>query len=295
MRRMGLLIVCFGLGLCCLDLIGLGGMSGVVCAYDEHHAEAGGQDGGVSGSSAASLQADDRGWVEEKTGDSLPLDTAFTDSTGKKTTLRSMIARPTLILPIYFYCPGTCSLNLSYLAEAIKVSTLKPLTDFQVIAFSFNPDDKAEDARNAKSNYLKQLPEDFPAQAWTFMVGSQESIKALTEAIGFRFKRMADGTYVHPSVLVAVSAQGRIIKYVYGSFLSGDVDLALLEAKKGTPSLSVKRLLGFCFNSDTKTSDTILKRVKIGLLLCSLILGGLLIVFLHRSGKKRDTLGERRR
>ena len=269
------------------------GMPVSVHALDEHHGEAGKPGSNASEKPGGPGKAEDRDWVEEKTGDYLPLDTEFTDSNGKKTSLRALITRPTLILPIYFYCPNTCSLNLSYLAEAIKASTLKPLTDFQVIAFSFNPEETVEDASNAKGNYLKELPENFPARAWTFMVGSPENVKALTEAIGFRYTRMADGTFVHPSALVAVSSQGRIIQYVYGSFLSGDVDLALLAAKKGVPSLSVKRFLGFCFNNDTKTSDTILKRVKVSLLLCSLVLGGLFVVFLRRSGKKRNISRER--
>jgi protein SCO1/2 len=274
-----------GFGLCCLIIAGFAGMPNGACAHEGHHDTVAGQEGALVEKSGASPQASD--WVEEKTGEFLPLDAEFTDSDGKKLTLRSIITKPTVILPVYFYCPGSCSLNLSYLTEAIKSSTLKPLTDFQVIAFSFDHGDTVADAANAKGNYLKQLPENFPAQAWTFMVGSPKSVRALTSAIGFGYKRMADGTYVHPSVLVAVSSEGRIIKYVYGSFLPGDVDMALLEAKKGTPAQSVKRLLGFCLNYDTKTNDAIIKWVKIGILSCSLVLGIVFFAFLRRGGKKR--------
>ena len=254
---------------------------------------------GISGKDSRKVQegsADqnkvvDEEWVSEKSGDYIPLDTEFTDSAGKNMSLRAIIDQPTLILPIYFYCPNSCSLNLSYLANAIRNSTLKPGVDFKVISFSFNEEEQIEDANNAKANYLKMLPENFPADDWKFLVGSKESMKALTDALGYRVKRMPDRTFVHPSALVAVSAEGRVIKYVYGSFLSGDVDMALLEAKRGTPALSVKRLLGFCFNTDSKNSTMILQRVKIGLLLGFLVLGGLFVIFLRRSSKKTARTG----
>ena len=163
-----------------------------------------------------------------------------------------------------------------------------------MIAFSFNEEEKVEDARNAKSNYLKMLPEDFPADDWKFLVGSKENITALIDSLGYRVKRLADGTYAHPSALIAVSSKGEIIKYIYGSFLSGDVDMALLEAKKGTPSLSVKRLLGFCFNSGSEKSAAILREFKIALLVGSLILGGLFVFFLRRTGRRKTDNGNLR-
>jgi protein SCO1/2 len=233
-------------------------------------------------------QITDQDWIKEKTGGYVPLEVEFTDSTGKSAPLRALINRPTLILPIYFYCPNSCSLNLSYLAAAIKASTFKPGIDFQVIAFSFNADEKIEDAGNAKRNYLKQLPDNFPADAWSFLVGSKESIQAVTDALGYTFKRMPNGIFVHPSALAVLSSEGRVIKYVYGSFLPGDVDMALQEAKEGRPSLSVKRFLNYCFNNDSGKSQAFLQNLKYGVMIGFVVLGGLFLLFLRRSGKKRD-------
>ena len=279
----------------CLIFVFCLGSSQVILAHNEHAGPTETGSEPVNAMTGDEDQASGKDWVDEKTGDYLPLETEFTDSSGKIMQLRAIIDRPTLILPIYFYCPNSCSLNLSYLATAIRTSSLKPGADFKVIAFSFNANERVEDARNAKKNYLKQLPDNFPTDDWKFLIGNEESIKALTEALGYKVKRMPDGTFVHPSALIAVSDQGRVIKYVYGSFLSGDVDMALLEAKKGTPALSVKRLLGFCFNNDSKNSNSVLQKVKIGLVFVSLIAGGLFIVFLRRGGSKKkvSTGGDR--
>jgi protein SCO1 len=267
----------------------------VVFAHSEHTgtaAEGTGEGQEISRGEDEVVNAD---WTSEKTGDFLPLDTEFIDSAGRSGPLRAIIDRPTLILPIYFYCPNSCSLDLSRLAAALKSSTFKPGIDFRVIAFSFNAEETVEAAGDAKKNYLKQLPDDFPVDAWRFLVGNRESILALTGALGYTFKRMADGSFVHPSALVAISADGRVIKYVYGSFLSGDVDMALLEAKKGTPAVSVKRFLRYCFNNDSKKSVIFLQNLKVVVLLGFAVLGGLFLWFLTRSGRKRAGAGEGRK
>ncbi len=278
------LIIC---GICCLILSLSPVLAGNISAGKEQPDISQKDDGRTHEDPADQNRVVDEEWVSEKTGDYLLLDTVFTDSAGHDMPLRAIIDKPTLILPIYFYCPNSCSLNLSYLANAIRNSTLKPGVDFKVISFSFNAEEKVEDAKNAKENYLKMLPDTFPAGDWKFLVGTKESIQTLLGALGYRVERMPDGTFAHPSALVAVSAEGRVIKYVYGSFLSGDVDMALLEAKKGTPAISVKRLLGFCFNTGSKNSTAILQKVKTGLLVLVLIFGGLFVVFLRRRGTKK--------
>ena len=275
-------------GICCLILSLHTALPGIISAGEKQPGISQKVADGADVDTDDQTRVSDEEWVSEKTGDYLPLDTVFTDSAGHDMPLRAIIDKPTLILPIYFYCPNSCSLNLSYLANALRNSTFKPGVDFKVISFSFNAEEKVEDAVNAKGNYLKMLPDNFPAEDWKFLVGTRESINALLGALGYRVRRMPDGTFAHPSALVAVSAEGRVIKYVYGSFLSGDVDMALLEAKKGTPAISVKRLLGFCFNTDSKNSTAILQKMKTGLLLLVLIFGGLFVVFLRRRGKKKN-------
>ncbi len=68
--------------------------------------------------------------------------------------------------------------------------------------------------------------------------------------VGFRFQKVDDETFIHPAALMVIAADGKIIRYVYGSFLAGDIDLALSAAASGTPTLSVRRFLDFCFNYD---------------------------------------------
>jgi len=229
-------------------------------------------------------------WVEEKTGDYIPLNLEFSDEEGRKITLGEIVDRPTIILPIYFYCPGICSRNLANLATALKDLSFQPGKDYRVIALSFNDVEDFEVASHAKPNYLKIAGDDFPPSEWHFLTGDKDNIKTLTDSLGFRFQKMNDTTFIHPSALMTVSAEGQIIRYVYGSFLAGDIDMALFDAQRGTPSLSVKRLLAFCFNYDPDSNKSIFQTVK-------MVVVGLFIVILSfvffffkkkKRGKRRD-------
>jgi protein SCO1/2 len=222
-------------------------------------------------------------WIEEKTGRYLPLDLEFVDEEGKSVRFGDIIDRPTLLLPIYFYCPNICSKNLANLAIALNNLSFQPGKEYRVIALSFNEAEGFQDAARAKRNYLKILDEGFPAGEWRFLTGKKEAIKAATDAVGFRFQKIDDETFIHPAALMAIAADGKIVRYVFGSFLAGDIDVALSAAASGTPALSVRRLLGFCFNYDPNTNKSVFQTVKIGILvLFGVVLAGLWLFFRRR-------------
>lgn len=215
-------------------------------------------------------------WIDEQTGVRLPLDTGFVDENGQPVTLGSLIDKPTILLPIYFYCPNSCPTNLANLALAIDRMKIRPGKDYRVIALSFNDKETPEQARYAKRNYIRMLHEGFPEQEWAFLTGSRENISTVLDTIGYAFKPLGDGTFIHPSALVAVAGDGTVIKYVYGSFIPGDVEIALVEAGRGVPARSVKRLLNFCFNYDPDTNKSFFQTTKIIVLS---VFGGLIAFF----------------
>ena len=228
-------------------------------------------------------------WIDEQNGKMLPLDLPWFDEDGKAITFGEFIDRPTLILPIYFYCPSSCSLNLVNLATAVKRSRLDAGNDFKIIAYSSNPKENEENARIAKRNYMRLLPDDFPQENWKFLTGPSESIEGVTKALGYSYKELADGTFTHPSALIAVAEDGKIIKYVYGKFVTGDVDLAVSEAESGIPALSIKRFLGYCFNYDPSKSRSFFQNLKVGVLLAFALFGVLFFFYVKRTGNKRKS------
>jgi protein SCO1/2 len=228
-------------------------------------------------------RTDESRWIVEKTGQYVPLELEFMDEQGRVVRLGDFIDRPTILLPIYFYCPNICSKNLANLAIALSNLSFKPGKEYKVIALSFNEAENYEDAARAKKNYLKIVGEDFPSDAWTFLTGRAEAIKAAMDAVGFRFKKVDDETFIHAGTLMTIAKDGKIIRYVYGSFLAGDIDMGLADAASGQPSLSVKRLLAFCFNYDPDKNKSVFQYVKIGVMLFF----GLILVFVFVYFKRK--------
>jgi protein SCO1/2 len=218
--------------------------------------------------------------VEEKTGGFVPLDLVFTNDRGEQVRLGQLVDRPTLLVPVYFNCPTGCIMELANLADAVRRSQRK-IGSFRAISLSFDATETPAMAAAARPNFTQMLGKDFPEDAWAFLTGDQETVRQLTESIGFSFQKMADGTFVHPSTMVVLAPDGQIIKYVYGTFLSGDVDLALAEAAKGEPASSIRRFLEFCLPANPKQVRQVLdalKWVSLGLL----VAGGIGLVFLLR-------------
>ncbi|MFT5699105.1 MAG: protein SCO1/2 [Desulforhopalus sp.] len=221
--------------------------------------------------------------VVEKGGEYLPLEATFTNEKGEKVSLGQLIDKPTLLLPVYFNCPRICSFDLANLALALQLTKIDR-DSFNIITFSFDDQETPKDAAKAKRNYSNMLKDYFSTDSWSFLTGDLHNIKLVTDSIGYTFKPAGAGLFLHPSAMVAVAKDGKIIKYVYGAFLSGDIDLALSEADKGTPTTSIRRFLAYCLNGDPKRNQQIFTIMKVSILLL-LGLGGFYLFRLLRKDR----------
>jgi protein SCO1/2 len=201
--------------------------------------------------------------VDERLGEKVSLDASFVDEEGRELRLGDVVDKPTLVLPIFYSCTVTCPIMLANLAQAINDVPLKLGKDYRVLALSFDEDEGPDLARQAKGNYGRLLDEGLPLDEWRFLTGGQESIRAFTDSIGFTFKRMGEHLFIHPNVMVALAPDGSIIRYLYGPrFLPFDVGMALTEAAKGTPSLSIRRLLTYCFAYDPESRSYVVRSLR---------------------------------
>lgn len=214
---------------------------------------------------AASDPAAQEVGVSEKLGHTVPLDLVLMDEQGKPVTLRSLINKPTLLTLNYFRCTGICTPQLNALAAVLDKVQSTPGKDFQVLTVSFDPRDTPEMALQKRTNYLAQIHRPFPPDAWRFLTGSAAATKALADSVGFRYERSGDG-YLHPGVLMVLSPQGKVTRYMYGiSFLPADMDMAIQEASHGQAEPSINKVLAFCFNYDPKGRRYVLDFTKLGM------------------------------
>jgi len=234
--------------------------------------------------------------VDEKLGDSIPLDLVFTNSDGDDITLGELFEsdKPVLLNPLYYDCPVLCSVVLDGVFGAVKQLAWSPGTDYTIISFSIDPEEDPELASSSKEFYLNQFDRKSAADGWHFLTGSQESIEQLTEAIGFRYKYEEEtGEYIHMASIMMLSPAGKITRYLYGAnFREFDVRNALFEAADGTIGNSLDKVLMYCFTYDPSSQSYVpvaMNIMKLGGLATLIILGIFLSVFWRRERNKKNS------
>ncbi len=225
--------------------------------------------------------------LDEKLGETIPLDISFLDETGKPVTLAQLVDRPTLVQLVFYHCPQTCNMMMANLAHALPSVTFKPGTDYRVVTISFDHEDTPLIASESKKNYMNLLPPAFPVDQWRFLTGSLEAIRQITVATGFRFKRVEQHNFVHPNVLIVLGENGKIIRYLYGvEYLPFDVSMAITEATRGTPAISIKKILTYCFDYDPKGKKYVFKTFRVTGIALILILGAFYLFVLRKGNRK---------
>jgi protein SCO1/2 len=198
--------------------------------------------------------------LEEKTGRLLPPDIAFADETGRIIRLKDLLGKPAILTFVYYSCEHICPQVLEGISQALPRLAVEPGRDYRVITVSFDAADTPQAARGAKRNYLKAIGKPFPEDAWRFLTGPERSIRELTEAVGFRFRKEIHG-FTHPVVLIFLAPDGKISRYYqvtkfsYGSaypiaFSSFDLNMALTEAAQGKSVTGLKKALLYCFSHE---------------------------------------------
>jgi protein SCO1/2 len=151
--------------------------------------------------------------VTEKLGSSIPLDLSFTDENGAAVKLSSLVNRPAILSFVYYGCDRFCPLMLGGLANTVSGLNLRPGKDYQIVTISIDENDIPQMAREKKVNYIKAAGQNFPADAWKFLTGRRETIEKITDAAGYSFRKESHG-FIHPAVLIVVSPQGKIVRYL---------------------------------------------------------------------------------
>ncbi len=217
--------------------------------------------------------------LEEKLGQYIPADASFSDENGKKTNLKKLIDKPTIIAPVYLGCMHECPMLLMGLAQVLgRIDLVKPGRDFQVITLSFDEKDTPAIAREKKVNYLKAVGRPFPADDWKYLTGDAENIRKFTDSIGFKFQRDSDHEFSHPVTLVVVSKDGKIVRYLEGfTFLPFEVTMALTEASQGRVGTTTQKVLQYCFSYDPLKKSYVFNILKVTGTVMVLFVGAVLI------------------
>lgn len=207
----------------------------------------------------------------------IPDDLMVIDTTGQAVSLKQLINKPTVLMWVYYRCPGICSPLMTSVAEVIGKTDLILGKDFQVITISFDPREGSDLAIRKRQNYLKLVGKPVDESGWMFYTADSANIARGTEATGFRFKK-AGNDFMHSATLIMISQDGKITRYLQGTyFLPFEFKMALIETAQGKSGPTIYKILQFCYTYDPAGQQYVLNVTKVA---GSIILIIALIVFL---------------
>ena len=230
----------------------------------------------------------------------VPLDLPFTDEHGKQVRLGDYFGkRPVILALVYYECPMLCTQVLNGLVTALGVMNFEPGREFEVVAVSFNPREGPGLASQKKAAYLERYGRPHTAGGWHFLTGPETSIKALTEAVGFRYEYDdAIKQYAHGAAIEVLTPKGHISKYFYGiEYSARDLRLGLIEASDERIGTPIDDILLFCYHYDPTTGKygaAVLRLVRLGGIATVLVFLSFLTISLRRERAARAAGSELR-
>jgi protein SCO1 len=235
--------------------------------------------------------------IEQRLNQQVPLDLAFLDETGKAVHLSDYFGqKPVVLNLVYYKCPMLCSEVMSGLTRSLKVIKFDAGNQFNVLSVSFNPRETPELAAASKAQYMARYGRPGTADGWHFLTGPQESIAALTQAVGFQYQYdPKTDQYAHATAIMVLTPEGRVAQYYYGvEFVPKDLRLGLIQASNHKIGNLVDEVFLYCYHYDPGTGKygAIISRIlKLSGLATILLLGGMVLILCRRGpqyqGKER--------
>lgn len=226
--------------------------------------------------------------IDQHLGAQLPLNAQFRDQNGALVRLGDFFHdKPVLLAPVYYTCTTLCDETLRGLVEGISHISQHPGTDYEIVAFSFNPSETPADALKKYKECTKNFAGTRSAPGWHFLTGSPDAIAALTSAIGFHYRYDPENhIYVHAAGLMIATPDGRLSRYLFGvTFQPRDLQDGLLISAQNHIAVKtpVTRILCYPFTAgNARHNGAVLLALRCTAVAMLLALGGSLF-FLWRA------------
>jgi len=194
--------------------------------------------------------------LDQRLGDSIPLDLTFRDEHGQPVALRQFFGqKPVILTLVYYQCPMLCTEVLNGLLRSSKELPLEIGRDFSIVTVSIDPSERPVLAEVKHELYSGLYGRPGGPQGWHFLTGEEAQIKALARAVGFRYAYdSASGQFAHPSGIMVLTPEGKLARYFYGiSYPSRDLRLGLVEASQEKIGSPIDQILLYCYHYDPAT------------------------------------------
>lgn len=197
----------------------------------------------------------DSAGVEEHLGDkvdvSLPVQNHFGDKISFGDPLKN--GKPAIFTLNYYSCASLCSVQLNAVLQGLKDMDWVPGRQFNMLTLSIDPEETSSLAAQKRGTYLEELAKE--DASWEFMVAKQQVISDIADQVGYRYTYDEQSKqFAHPAVIMILSPDGTISRYLYGvSYSARDLKFALIEASEGKVGTTVDKVILSCFAYDNST------------------------------------------
>ena len=131
--------------------------------------------------------------IAQEMNQQVPPDIAFRDENGKNVRLGDYFGKKPIVLSlVYFNCPFICTDVLNGELRAMQGMSLTLGKDYDAVTVSFDPKDGPPEASVKSRLYTGLYGRRRSSGNWHFLTGDQQSITALTNAVGFRQRAGGD-------------------------------------------------------------------------------------------------------
>lgn len=223
-------------------------------------------------------------------GTQVDLSLSVTDSEGVTKPVKDFLNPnlPIIMSPMYYGCPRLCGFTIKGIIKLVNELRLKLGEEYQIVTFSIAPNENSKLAAGKKASVTAELlPEPRSGiKHWNFTVTDEQTIKKITDALGFKFVKDGDSDYAHSSGIFILTSSGVVSQFFTGiDFPYWDVKLALVEASKGTIGTAIDHIALFCYRFDPtagRYTMVAFNSMRIGVFISLAIIG----IMLFRFGKK---------
>lgn len=233
--------------------------------------------------------------ITEHLGQNLDLSLIVKNEKGESVPLSTFVGgkKPVLLSLVYFSCPGLCNFHLNGVTDALKLMDWSVGENFDIIALSFDAKESSDVALKKKESYLKLYSRAGTENGWHFLTADEDTIKKITEKVGFQYKWDDVGKeWAHASAAIVLTPDGKIARYLHGIlFEPRDLKLAMIEAADGKIATFQEKLVWYCYKYDPHTSKYALAAtqvMKLGGGVFVLLMAIFLVPFWFRSRKEQN-------
>ena len=243
--------------------------------------------------------------IEQRIGNTVPLDAPLLDAEGNAVTLGDFLANadgepvPVLLNLGYSDCPLSCIPIRRGIADAARQADPVPGVDYRIVSISIDPEETPEVANLYRNRALQRLKRPEAGEgAWAFLTGPESSVRPIADAAGFGYRDLpAQEVIGHGNFIIFLSPGGEdgdeagtVTSYLNGTvYRPQQLELAVRDASTGSLGSPFDGLIAWCYQFSGEHGKYVIVAHRVMALSGLVILGVLVtvLVFLFRWERRR--------